>query len=286
MKGWKVGSVTVTPVIEINVPMPGRWLLPEATPENLAPYTDWLRPHFMDEESRIFLTIQAFLVESKGRKIIVDTCIGNGKSRQFGAFDQLDTPFLDHITDAGFPPEKVDTVVCTHLHVDHVGWNTKFVDGVWVPTFPNARYVMARTDYDYWATQSDDPGEVDVFADSIKPVFEAGLVDLVDPDHQITRELRFLPTPGHTPGHCSVTVSSGDEAIITGDLIHHPSQCMHPEWECRADIDPDQARRTRLAFLQRYADSGILVIGTHWNTPTAMHIVGCGDRWRVAVVTA
>ncbi len=286
MTGWKVGSVSVTPVIEINVPMPGRWLLPEATPENLAPYTDWLRPNFIDEESRIFLTIQAFLVESKGRKIIVDTCIGNGKSRGFAPFDQLDTPFLENISDAGFPPEKVDTVVCTHLHVDHVGWNTKLVDGAWVPTFPNARYVMARTDYDYWSTQKDDAGEVDVFADSVKPIFDAGLVDLVDPDHEITGELGFLSTPGHTPGHCSVTISSGAEAIITGDLIHHPSQCMHPEWACGADIDPDLARRTRLSFLQRYADSGILVIGTHWNTPTAMHITANGDRWRVAAVTA
>ena len=149
MTGWKIGSATVTPVIELTLPVPGTLLIPQATPEALAPYADWLRPGYMTEQGQINLTIQAFLVESRGRKIIVDTCVGNGKTRP-APFNELDTPFLQHITDAGFPPEKVDTVICTHLHVDHVGWNTKKVDGEWVPTFPNARYVMARADYDHF----------------------------------------------------------------------------------------------------------------------------------------
>ena len=149
MTGWKIGSATVTPVIELTLPVPGTLLIPQATPEALAPYADWLRPGYMTEQGQINLTIQAFLVESRGRKIIVDTCVGNGKTRP-APFNELDTPFLQHITDAGFPPEKVDTVICTHLHVDHVGWNTKKVDGRWVPTFPNARYVMARADYDHF----------------------------------------------------------------------------------------------------------------------------------------
>jgi glyoxylase-like metal-dependent hydrolase (beta-lactamase superfamily II) len=283
MPGWKIGSATVTPVIELVWPIPGKWLVPGATPEALELHSDWLRPGYVTDDGRINLVVQAFLIESRGQKIIVDTCVGNGKTRGVDAFNQLDTDFLGQISDAGFPPEKVDTVVCTHLHVDHVGWNTKRVDGEWVPTFPNARYVMARTDYDHWHDQTSDPGSREVFGDSVAPVFEAGLVDLVDVDHEINPELRFLPTPGHTPGHCSVTISShGEEAIVTGDLIHHPSQCAHPEWTCIADVDPARAERTRWDFLRRYGDGSKTVIGTHWAEPTAVRLTPDGERWKIA----
>jgi glyoxylase-like metal-dependent hydrolase (beta-lactamase superfamily II) len=281
MTGWKIGSATVTPVIELTLPVPGTLLIPQATPEALAPYADWLRPGYMTEQGQINLTIQAFLVESRGRKIIVDTCVGNGKTRP-APFNELDTPFLQHITDAGFPPEKVDTVICTHLHVDHVGWNTKKVDGKWVPTFPNARYVMARADYDHFDASTDE-NTVAVFGDSVRPVFEAGLVDLVDTSYRITPEIGLLPTPGHTPGHCSVTISSsgGEEAVITGDLMHHPSQCMHPEWDCAFDNDGATAKRTRLGFLERFGSGAVRVIGTHFGQPAATRIVPNGNRWKV-----
>ena len=281
MTGWKIGSATVTPAIELTLPIPATFLLPQATPEALAPYADWLRPGYMTEQGLINLTIQAFLVESRGRKVIVDTCVGNGKTRAVPQMTNLSTPFLAQITDAGFPPEKVDTVICTHLHVDHVGWNTRKVDGRWVPTFPNARYVMARADYDHWS-QVADPDAAAIFGDSVQPVFDAGLVDLVEARHQIGPELRLLPTPGHTPGHCSVTISSdGEEAVITGDLMHHPSQCMHPEWSNNFDSDPEQAKRTRLAFLERYGSGAVRVIGTHFCAPAATRIVPNGNRWRV-----
>ena len=281
MTGWKIGSVTVTPVIELNLPVPATMLLPAATPDALAAHADWLRPGYLTEENLIPLVIQAFLVESRGRRIIVDTCVGNGKTRSMPPMNELDTPFLEHITDAGFPPEKVDTVICTHLHVDHVGWNTKKIDGRWVPTFPNARYVMARADHDHWCRVAD-PDNAAVFADSVQPVLDAGLVDLVEPSHRITPEIGLLPTPGHTPGHCSVTISSdGEEAVITGDLMHHPSQCMHPEWECAFDTDPKLAVRTRHGFLERYGAGAVRVIGTHFGTPAATRIVPHGSRWKV-----
>jgi len=282
MTGWKIGSVTVTPVVEITLPIPGTFLLAQATPEALAPYADWLRPGYVTENGFINLTIQAFLVESRGRKIIVDTCVGNGKTRSAPQMNELSTPFLERITDAGFPPEKVDTVICTHLHVDHVGWNTKKVDGRWVPTFPNARYVMTRTDYDHFG-KVDDPEGAAVFGDSVRPVFDAGLVDLVDVSHQITPEIGLLPTPGHTPGHCSVTISStgGEEGVITGDLMHHPSQCMHPEWDCVFDHDGARAKRTRLGFLERFGSGAVRVVGTHFGTPAATRIVPRGERWKV-----
>jgi glyoxylase-like metal-dependent hydrolase (beta-lactamase superfamily II) len=172
-------------------------------------------------------------------------------------------------------------VICTHLHVDHVGWNTKKVGDRWVPTFPNARYVMTRADYDYWKAVAD-PDQQAIFADSVQPVFDAGLTELVDATHRVTPEIGLLPTPGHTPGHCSVTISSdGEEAVITGDLMHHPSQCMHPEWANLFDSDPEQAKRTRLAFLERYGTGGVRVIGTHFGTPAATRIVPSGNRWKV-----
>ena len=198
--GIKIGDVSITPIIEIDYPVPASFLLPDATPENLAPDLDWLEPHFVTPGGeRLKMIVQAFLVESKGLKIVVDTCVGNDKKRALPAWNELDGPFLQEIRDAGFPREQVDLVVCTHLHIDHVGWNTMKVDGEWVPTFPNARYVMARPEFEYWR----DEGEAnwgDVFGDSVAPVFEAGLVDLVSCSHQINPELRFFPTPGHNPG--------------------------------------------------------------------------------------
>ena len=281
MTGWKIGSATVTPVIELSLPVPGTLLIPQATPEALAPYADWLRPGYMTEQGQIFLNIQALLVESRGRKIIVDTCVGNDKTRP-APFNKLSTPFLTTITDAGFPPEKVDTVICTHLHVDHVGWNTKLVDGKWVPTFPNARYLMPRADFEHFGKVEDADGKA-VFADSVRPVFDAGLAELVDAAYRVTPEIGLLPTPGHTPGHCSVTISASDgsEAVITGDLMHHPSQCMHPEWGCAFDHDGAAAKKTRLGFLERFGDGAVRVIGTHFGTPAATRVVRSGERWKV-----
>jgi glyoxylase-like metal-dependent hydrolase (beta-lactamase superfamily II) len=207
--------------------------------------------------------------------------VGNDKTRP-APFNQLSTPFLATLTDAGFPPEKVDTVICTHLHVVHVGWNTKLVDGRWVPTFPNARYLMPRADFDHFGKVEDAEGKA-VFADSVRPVFDAGLVELVDAAYRVTPEIGLLPTPGHTPGHCSVTISASDgsEAVITGDLMHHPSQCMHPEWDCAFDHDGATAKKTRFGFLERFGDGAVRVIGTHFGTPAATRVVRSGERWKV-----
>ena len=277
----KIGDVTVTPIVEIDWPVKPHWILPDATPENTAPYLDWLAPDHVTEDGLLNLYVQALLVESRGQKIIVDTCVGNDKDRDNPAWDKRDGPFLTMIAEAGFPREEVDLVVCTHLHVDHVGWNTMLVDGEWVPTFPNARYLWAGAEFDYWRSAQDEMGS-QVFGDSVAPIFEAGLSEAVASDHQITEDLRFLPTPGHTPGHCSVTISSrGEEAIITGDLMHHASQCAHPEWCCTFDIDREAATATRRAFLERTADRNIAVIGTHWAGDTAVAVRRDGDHCRV-----
>ncbi len=167
---------------------------------------------------------------------------------------------------AGYPPENIDTVLCTHLHVDHVGWNTKFVDAQWVPTFANARYIFGKTEYEYWRDHSDEPEKAAVFNDSVKPIVDAGKADLVASDQKICEELTLIPTPGHSPGHMSLRiVSEGEEALLAGDVAHHPCQMAHLDWSSTADSDPAQSARTRRELFSRFADTPTLVIGGHFN---------------------
>jgi glyoxylase-like metal-dependent hydrolase (beta-lactamase superfamily II) len=279
---WQVGDVQITKVVEIELPGPATWIIPKATPENLARET-WLQPHFCDAKGVAVMSVHALVVESAGCKVLVDTCVGNDKNLKLPNWNKRTGPFLEDLTAAGHPPESIDRVLCTHLHVDHVGWNTRLVEGRWVPTFPNARYLFGKTEFDFW--QSHDQADYgEVIAESVQPVFDAGRVDLVASDHVVTDEIRLEPTPGHTPGHVAVRISSqGEEAVITGDLMHHPVQCAHPDWGSSADWKGGLADETRRAFLDRYAGTPTLVIGTHFATPTAGHIVRDGDRYRFAV---
>ena len=279
---WKVGDVTITKVVEIEIPGPASWIIPQATPENLARET-WLQPHFADAEGLAIMSVHALVVESAGCKVLVDTCVGNDKKRPIPDWNERSGPFLEDLAAAGHPPESVDRVLCTHLHVDHVGWNTRLEGGRWVPTFPNARYLFGREEFDYWANE-EEAAFGDVMGDSVHPIVDAGLADFVDTDHVVAECIRLEPTPGHTPGHVSVRISSqGEDAVITGDLMHHPVQCAHPDWGSSADWQADTALATRRAFLERYADTPTLVLGTHFATPTAGHIVRDGDAWRFVV---
>jgi glyoxylase-like metal-dependent hydrolase (beta-lactamase superfamily II) len=268
---WQIGDVKITRVLEMQVAGGTRFILPEATRDACRPI-DWLAPHFMDEEGNLIMSIHALVVDTGARRIVVDTCIGNDKEREFPNWSHLQTAFLADLEAAGYPRESIDTVLCTHLHVDHVGWNTMLVDGAWVPTFPNARYLLAEQEFRYWDT-ADDPVNQTIMADSVRPVIDAGLVDFVPETHVICDEVRLEPTPGHTPGHVSVHIASrGAEALITGDCIHHPCQMTRLEWSSSADYDAAQAERTRRDLLERYADGDVLVIGTHFATPTAGHV--------------
>jgi glyoxylase-like metal-dependent hydrolase (beta-lactamase superfamily II) len=177
----------------------------------------------------------------------------------------------------------VDVVICTHLHVDHVGWNTRLSDGRWVPTFPRARYLFARREWEHW-TGEDEEGTKRILADSVAPVLEAGLAHLVEMDHRVADGIWLEPTPGHTPGHVSVRLASdGAEAVITGDLMHHPVQVAEPGWQSSFDTDPTRARETRRAFCARYADRPVAVLGTHFHHPTAGWIVSDRNGWRFSV---
>ena len=276
---WRIGAVMVTRVIEIEGPSPGTFLFDAASPERLLQHA-WLKPRFLTEDGRTIGSIHAFVIESEGRTIVVDTCIGNDKPREVKNWNMRQGRFLEDLTEAGFPRERVDTVLCTHLHVDHVGWNTMRIDDRWVPTFPNARYFLGRREWEHWSQEPPGPDR-DVRDDSVRPVLDAGLADLVEMDHRVTPEVRLEPTPGHTPGHVSVRiVSRGEEAVITGDLMHHPVQCAEPHWASRFDVDAEVARRTRLAFLERHTDRPVLILGTHFATPTAGCIVRDGAVYR------
>ena len=176
---WNVGKVKITKVVELETVGSTRFILPLATNEEIQKLP-WLIPHFANEEGRLKMSIHSLLVETPTRRIIVDTGLGNDKQgRNVPTWNNRKDPFLDNLTAAGFPPDSIDTVLCTHLHVDHVGWNTRLVGGKWVPTFANARYVFGRTEYEHWRDHSDAPDKVAVFDDSVKPIADAGKADLV-----------------------------------------------------------------------------------------------------------
>ena len=286
---WRIGKVTVSKIVELEVTGGSRFILPQATYEEILPIA-WLQPHFADERGRLKMSIHALIVETPDRRIIVDTCLGNDKqNRRIPTWNNLQGPFLADLAAAGFPRESIDTVLCTHLHVDHVGWNTMLEGGTngtktWMPTFPRARYLMGRVEYEHWRRQHERDDMNAVFADSVAPIHAAGLADLVETDHRICDEVNLVPTLGHTPGHVSVRIQSeGEEALITGDFMHHPCQIARPDWSSLADSDPDAARRTRERMLQELCDRPVLVIGTHFAGATAGHIVRDGDAYRLAV---
>lgn len=279
---WQVGDARITRVVEAEGPTPGSFLFAEATPEKLLQHV-WLQPHFMTAEGMLISSIHAFIVESRGKVVVVDTCVGNDKPREVKNWHMRKGRFLEDMAEAGFARERVTTVLCTHLHVDHVGWNTRLERGRWVPTFPNARYLIGRREWDYWS-KAQDAFDRAIQDDSVRPVLDAGLADMVDSDFQVTPEVRLEPTPGHTPGHVSVRISSkGEEAVITGDLMHHPVQCALPAMGSRFDVDPEAARQTRRAFLEKYKDGKALVLGTHFAAPTGGRIVRDAGNFRFTV---
>ncbi len=279
---WQIGAVRVSQVVESRGASPPSFFFPGTTPEQVQHHA-WLRPLFAHADGRLFASIHCFVVESQGRRIVVDTCVGNDKPRREPFWHLQQRSFLADLAAAGFTPETIDTVLCTHMHVDHVGWNTRLEGGRWVPTFPHARYLFGCGEYAHWQASTDAEDRA-IQTDSVQPIVDAGLADWVVPDHAITDEVGLMPTPGHTPGHVSVRIASqGQHAVITGDLMHHPVQCCEPDWAAAYDVDPAQARQTRREFLRRHADRPVLVLGTHFPQPSAGWVVSAGEVWRLTV---
>lgn len=265
---WTVGRVRITKLVELETIGHTRFILPQATPEEIAKLP-WLIPHFANPEGRLKLSIHALVLETPTDRILVDTGLGNDKQdRSVPAWNNRSTPFLETMDAAGFPPESIDMVVCTHLHVDHVGWNTRLDNGRWAPSFPNARYIFGAHEYDHWTAQNA-KAEVPPFTDSVLPVVEAARADIVGDDFAIGDHVRILPTPGHTPGHVAIAVGKGrDEALFGGDLMHSPLQLRYPELSPKFDVDPRQAATTRRQFLERCCDSGALCCPAHFPSPS------------------
>ena len=279
MKTWRVGQVEITRLVEVWKWEDDIWMALEDAKPAIVQTQPWLLPDHVTPEGRMFINFQAFVVKAGKRRIMIDTCIGADRERQFPIFSKMRTTFMQDLASLGVQPTDVDTVLCTHLHFDHVGWNTHLVDGCWIPTFPNARYLFSRKEYDHWLMLRETGGYhgINHLSDAVDPVIEAGLVDFVPDDHAISEELRLFPTPGHTPGHVSVHINSqGQEAVITGDMMHHPIQVAMPGHAATFDMDKPAGAKTRVDFVNRFQEKPVLVIGSHFADPGAGYIVRNG----------
>ncbi len=300
MTSWQVGDARITAIVEQDIALDG--LIPKAKPEALAEIR-WLRPHYVDESSKMIAVVQCFVVEIGGKLVLVDTCFGDHKDlpsdpeRHRKAFG-----LLDKFRSAGFNPEDVDAVFCTHLHNDHVGLNTTLVDGEWVPTFRNARYLFARYEYEFWSSEAErptvDPDTLErpidkvqaefhhtqqwVHRQSVQPVMDAGLTELVEPPCEPFPGIKLIPTPGHTVGHISIEIiSKGAKALITGDSFHHPCQIARSEWTTVVDHDREQSTATRRKMLEDTVGTDTLFLGSHFATPSGGKIVTDGESYRL-----
>ena len=277
---FRLGDVSVTRVLEMERPFfaPSA-LFPDAPAEAFEAERHWLEPDALCPESgRLILAVQSYLLRSRRHTILIDSCVGCDKSNAFFPdwHRRQDRSWLASLAAAGVRPEEVDFVLCTHLHSDHCGWNTQLVDGRWVPTFPNARYVLARQEVaPFEATPND------AYNESVLPVIEAGQADLVEMDHTLDDEVWLEPTGGHTPGHVAVRLASGGaEAVMRGDVVHSPIQCLYPDWAFSSDHDPDRARATRRAFLEASCADQHLVLTAHFPSPSVGHVLADGAAFR------
>lgn len=277
---WAVGAVTITSIVEeCTEGIPPELLFPDATAEAVREH-DWVIPTFADEQGNIAMTVQAFVVEVAGRTLLVDPCVGNGKTLEMPVWNLRTWPWFERFEAAGYTAGAIDTVVHTHLHADHVGWDTHRDGDAWVPTFTNARHLYTEASLaSLHVPDGYDAGTV--LKESVQPILDAGLADVVAEDADLGDGLRLAPSNGHTPGHVSLWIESeGEVAIISGDFLHHPMQCSWPELAEIGDADVEEARATRRRMLAEAADRGALFIGTHFPRRPAGRVVTHGDHWR------
>ena len=272
---WRVGEVEITRVLEFeSVLFEPAVIHPAACSEIIEKHRVWLEPTLMDPESGLLVfAFHSTVIKTPRATILVDTCSGNDKERPHKLrYHRKNWPYLDNLAAAGFEPDEIDYVLCTHLHADHVGWNTRLIGGRWVPTFPKARYLFARQEWEHWrvadlrARYTTDP----YFEDSLLPVMESGQAELVATDFAFDDSVWIEPWPGHTPGHvCVVVRSQGASVILSGDIMHTALQCAEPQLNSCFCIDAEMARTTRHRLLESFADTDVMVIPAHFPTPTA-----------------
>jgi glyoxylase-like metal-dependent hydrolase (beta-lactamase superfamily II) len=288
MRGLAIGDVTVTSIVERD----GPWRRPEDMfpaydPELCKRHIAELEPGVFDQATgKMVITYQTFVVRTPKHTILVDTCTGEDKGYA-APMDFPKAPWLEGFRAAGLKFGDIDYVFCTHLHIDHCGWNTVLRDGRWVPTFPRAKYVFHKREYAAWeeATQRGDNPPGNVWRFNCEPVVEAGQALLVDDDFALDDTVWLTPTPGHSPCHCCVNIRSGGErAVVTGDLFHHALQCREPQWSTIFDWDPKQAIASRRRFFGEVAGTGLLLLPIHFPHPTVGRLEADGERFRYSFV--
>jgi glyoxylase-like metal-dependent hydrolase (beta-lactamase superfamily II) len=262
-----------------------------ATAEEVEAERQWLPTSYIADDGKLLIAIQSYLIRTKDLVILVDTCTGNDKDRGgVTPYHKLNTPYLSRLRELGVAPSDVDYVMCTHLHVDHVGWNTVLENGRWIPTFPNARHLYVKREFDYWEAaaraQSGSALHRASFVDSVRPIMEAGLAQLVESQHELRSHsdyrIGLQPLPGHTAGHCGIHLASRDaQALLLGDAIHHPIQFAKPAWRPRDEYDRDAAIESTRWLINTYTDTNILMLGAHFRAPVAGRLkrVGTSVRW-------
>jgi glyoxylase-like metal-dependent hydrolase (beta-lactamase superfamily II) len=293
MQGARIGDFEVHRLTEYEGPFIGPdHFFPDFDPEVLKAHPDMAGPALIDPASgKLIFSFHSFVVKTGKHTILIDSCLGNEKERPMRPlFHRLRTPYLADLARAGVRPEEVDYVMCTHLHWDHVGWNTRLDNGHWVPTFPNARYVMARREYDHWhafAQRGEDSPHRLAFEDSVLPVVRAGKSVLVDDDYAFEEgrgaSLWFESAPGHTPGNVLIHARYGEQrAVFLGDIVHHQLQLAKPEWSTAACSDRALSRATRTRLVEEYAERGTRLFPGHFPAPTVGKIVRRGNAFRYA----
>ncbi|MGI9342256.1 MAG: MBL fold metallo-hydrolase [Gammaproteobacteria bacterium] len=261
-------------------------LLDDATPAEFERTRTARDSRFVNVDAgTLIMSFHSFVVRTERGTLLVDTCVGNDKDRpMLPEWHRQKFPYLDRLRAVGLGPDDIDFVCCTHLHGDHIGWNTRLDNDRWVPTFRNARYLMADAEMRYWEQlHKDEPDNMywRGWQDSVLPVIEDGLVDRVASDHEILPGIRLRPAPGHTPGNVVIELEQGDRsAVMSGDVVHHPVQIERPEWSSNFDGDPDHARVTRRELLERVADTDTRLLGAHFAGPSAVHVVSDGGDFK------
>jgi glyoxylase-like metal-dependent hydrolase (beta-lactamase superfamily II) len=276
----KLGAGTATRIEESYEPnFEAPKFFPDWQPAVVNEHRDWMVSNHYDAGSNFLkLSIHSWLLRIGGKTILIDTCVGNQKSRKHRPkWDMMNTPYLERLKAAGVTPDQIDMVMCTHLHVDHVGWNTQLENGRWVPTFKNAKYIWSQEDFDFYSALDKDPEKGPAnggsFRDSVLPVVEAGMAQMVKGAGQLDENLKITPAPGHTPGTIRIEYESrGEKALFCGDILHHALQVYHPEWNSFACLDQDNARKSRRAAIEHCAGSGALLMPCHFGAPFTCHI--------------
>jgi glyoxylase-like metal-dependent hydrolase (beta-lactamase superfamily II) len=281
-----IGDFTLQSVVEIEAPFMSPFdFFPDASEDVFDRHAHWLKPRYQDPASeKLIFCYQSYILRTPHHTILIDSCIGNDKQRPNRPDWHLRKGrFLDDLAAIDVQPEDVDFVLCTHLHADHIGWNTRLQNGRWVPTFANARYVLSRREYAFWEERyranPGGPRQI-AFADSVLPVVEAGRAVFVGDDHQIEDGVWLEPAPGHTPGNVVVNLRSGSAtAVLLGDAIHHPIQLKHPEWSSMACEDKALSAKVRRGLIERYADTDAVMAPAHFAAPSPCRFVSDGEAF-------